>query len=367
MADRFPDDCNSIRNNCCGILLFPFIVSVIICTLGVFLNAIADNIQLVIISRILIGIGASSPYICALKIIFSQFPKSKHNFYTGLTSALAMLGILLFSRVLEFLIITYNWRVATYFLTCLGLLLIATLLVLKPSKKSIKVYNSNYSFVEIIKIIKTKELWLYTFVTICLYLPLPVFSDIWAGAILAKKYEFTNIITCQISMSGYLGCLIGSLILSNLRQERMVIICSIIGSLSLMLIIMYLETSIMALYLMFFAIGFCAGASIISYRAIARYVDIKYLALSFSVLSTFYVFGLGVINYIIGLITDYLWSGSLGEYNERIYSATNYQHSVTIVIFPIMTIAIILMLPKFSLLKINYQNLYQPLKETAVK
>lgn len=327
------------------------IASVIICTLGVLLNAAADNIQLVILSRFLIGIGSASPYICALKVIFDQFPKSKQKFYTGLTLSIAMLGMIIFSKLLEIIITIYDWRIATYFLMALGIALIITLVITKPKNRFIKAHNSLYSYEKIIKVIKTKELWLYTFVSICVYIPLPVFADVWAGAILAKKYGFSNILTCQISMSSYLGCMIGSLLLSNLTQERLILICSMIGSLTLMLIIIYSEVSLIALYIMFFIIGFCAGSIIISFRSVAKYVGIESLALSLGILGSFYYSGLGVVNYTIGVLTDYLWNGSLGEFNEKIYNTTNYQYSITIVILPIMITAIILIIPKLSLIK----------------
>lgn len=328
------------------------LASVIICTVGVSLNAVADNIQLVILSRFIIGIGSASPYICAMKVIFDQFPKSKQNTYTGLTLAIAMLGMIIFSKLLEILITLYDWRTATYLLIFLGLLLTATLLKFKPSKKFSKSHNANYSYSKIIDLIKTKEIWLYTFISICIYIPLPIFADIWAGEILSRKYDFTNVMTCQISMISYLGCMIGSLTLSTLSNERMVLLCSLIGSLLLMLLIMYFKTYPIILYLMFFGIGFCAGSIVISFRSIAKYVNIKSFALALGILSAFFNFGLGIINYCIGVLTDYLWDGTTGKLNECIYSLADYQRAITVVILPIMLIAITLLLPKFNLANI---------------
>ena len=323
-------------------------ISLTLCVLGVFISAQADSIELLIVSRLLIGVGSASPYICTMKIIYNQFPKAKQRFYTGLTFSLAMIGVVVFNFILQAIVNAYDWKMACYFLLCIGLVIMALYYCFKGKTNSCSNYRSKYSASKIIEILKTKEVWVYIIITICLYIPLPVFVDIWSGAILAQKYQMISSVTSGISIFGYIGSIIGGLILTVIQNEKNTLTISLIAAISFILSSVYFELSIYYLYTVFFMIGFCTGSVVISFRSIARYVDPNILGLAFGVTNTCSMFGLGAINYLIGKVVDYRWNGDATELGEKIYTSMNYQYAITAILLPIMLVGIILSLMKWE-------------------
>lgn len=323
-------------------------ISLALCTSGVFLCVQADNIELLIISRLLIGLGSASPFICAMKVIYNQFPISRQSFYSGLTLALAMIGVVLFNFILQDIVTAYGWREASYFLLFIGIMLMVSFYNTKRITSAACNYRSKYSPSKIVHILRTKEVWGYIIITICLYIPLPVFADIWSGAILNQRYDFSPNIISQISICCYIGCIIGSLILPIIRNERYTLIISLITAIIFMLIAIYVELSIILLYTIFFLIGFCAGSVIVAFRSVEKYVDSNALGLAFGITNTCAMLGLGAINYLIGIVVDYLWNGDLTILGEKLYANTNYQYAITAVILPVISLGIILSLIKWD-------------------
>ena len=319
-------------------------ISLTLCVLGTFVSAQADSIELLIVSRLLIGMGSACPYICTMKIIYNQFPKSRQNLYTGLTFSLAMVGVVLFNFILQSIVDAYNWKMACYFLFSIGSVIMILFYYFKDLTSSCSNYRSKYSASKIIEIIKTKEVWAYIVITICLYIPLPVFVDIWSGAILAQKYQMISSVTSSISIFGYIGSIIGGVLLTTIANEKNTMTISLIAATSFILSSVYFELSIYYLYAIFFMIGFCTGSVVISFRSIAKYVDPNSLGLAFGVTNTCSMFGLGAINYIIGKVVDSVWNGDLTEAGEKLYTSMNYQYAITAVLLPIMLLGLVLSL-----------------------
>ena len=260
-----------------------------------------------------------------------------------------MLKITVNENLLWYNLEAYGWRMASYFLLSVGLILMILFYNVKEITSSSDSYRSKYSFYKIIELIRTKEVWVYIIITICLYIPLPVFADIWSGAMLSQRYDLASSVTADISICTYIGCIIGSLILPTIQNERHTITISLLAAISFILIAIYMELSTISLYVVFFLIGFCAGSVVIAFRSVAKYVDKSSLGLAFGITNTCAMFGLGAINYIIGKAVDYLWNEDLTELGEKLYTSANYQYAITAIVLPVILLGIILSFMKWNI------------------
>ncbi len=110
-----------------------FVTCLILFTVGSLLCAVAPNIQLLIVSRFIQGMGGGGFMPIATGIVAEAFPKSRHQLIGFLTSILPI-GQIIGPNVGGWLVSAFGWRSVFWFNVPLGIItLVISAFLLKPS------------------------------------------------------------------------------------------------------------------------------------------------------------------------------------------------------------------------------------------
>jgi len=102
-----------------------FTWGIVILTIACFLSAIAPTIELLIISRVIQGIGSAMIFVTGLAIIISVFPSSERGKAIGINVTAVYLGLVTGPVLGGFLTQYFGWRSIFYLILILGLMLIS--------------------------------------------------------------------------------------------------------------------------------------------------------------------------------------------------------------------------------------------------
>src|SRR5690606_23374433 len=113
------------------------IASIMLCLSGTFLLSFAPTLEVLQISRILVGIGSACAFMCSLKIVVDYLPVGKRGFLMGTTLTLGTLGAIVAGKPLASLADHVGWRPTVSYTALFGLviLLIAFLFLPRPRKE----------------------------------------------------------------------------------------------------------------------------------------------------------------------------------------------------------------------------------------
>lgn len=289
----------------------------LIAAVGSILLGFSFNITSAIFGRVVVGLGASTLYVCALKI-FSQWYKSQEfATMTGFLISVGGMGLLVSTVPLALLSNAFGWR-APFLLTGVITLILALFvwifvrnspkeLDMSPIVDPLRVGSSSYDqkmgmFDSMVKVLRLKDYWpisIWMFCTMAIYLS---FGGLWGGPYLIQVYNMTNVEASRILLMIAVGMIIGGPMLGLLsdriikRRKIVVNISSII--LLLMMSLLYFRISsipIVGLYLICLGMGmFSVGIVGLGYALIKDLFPIEIAGTSTGI-ANFFPFFLGAL------------------------------------------------------------------------
>lgn len=321
--------------------------SIILCLGGSLLMSNSQIFLTAQISRILIGAGSASAFMCSLKIVADRLPVGRRGLLMGATLTLGTLGALIAGKPLVYFLDDYGWRTTLAFTALFGIvLLLFTLIFLpkQPSKQTKSFSKNDLQDVgkNIISIIKNNRVMLYGFLAIGLYTPLSALADLWGTAFIMQKFSLPRAEAAQTTMMMYVGLAAGSLIMPWICEkynllDRAIQICSL-GIIILFGFLLYgpvINTTELTLLLI--CLGFFCGAEMMCFTGALLYSNPNNSGLTIGIVNTLNMLGGAILQQLIGYSLDFHWEGLLDEKGIRIYESHHF-----VLAFSVLTAVIIL-------------------------
>ncbi len=191
----------------------PVVASVLMCSVGVLLFAIASNATVLSIARLLMGVGSAFAFLSNVKVASLWFDPKKMPLFIGLTLAAGTLGAKIAGSPLVYLLDALGWQSALELLAGAGgLLALTSWLVVKDvtvsdlqqRKESIReeLRHIVNSFVAIAKEPLSLVVGIYG---LSMYLPLSGFCDLWGAAYIEDIYGVSRAVATDMSWLIYFG------------------------------------------------------------------------------------------------------------------------------------------------------------------
>jgi len=309
--------------------------SITLCVIGGWLFSWTDNFVILQLSRVLIGLGSASAFMCAVKIAADNFPQEKRGILIGATLAIGSVGALISGNLLLLLVEHYNWRIASAISAYLGIFVFFVVYsrVQKSTKITLNTHSMKESFNAIVKILRNREIMLYAILAIGLYTPLSTLADLWGAAFLKQKFGITHQEASNLSLYLYVGLGFGSVLLpwmaerkGKLRQS--IIICSYVVAFLFIIVIYSTTLTKSQLTILMLSIGFFCGAEMMCFTVAlekARGNSGEIIG----VVNTLNMLGNAILQQFVGLLLDYGWSGEYTETNLRQYSTSNFTFAMS--------------------------------------
>jgi MFS family permease len=302
--------------------------SIILCLLGAFAMALAQDLTSLQISRILIGMGSASAFMSALKIAADYLPAGKRGFLMGATLTLGTLGAMATGSYLVPLVQSAGWRSVTNSLGFLGFA-VTLLAIIGIHLKTSGSRKVSFDWRDITKIIKNRQIMIYALLAVGLYTPLSVLADLWGTAFLMKKYELAQATAASSSGMLFAGLCAGSLILPWLCEKYDCLDIAIqVCSFGILFLFGFLllgpELEMTSLRLVLVAVGFFCGAEMMCFTGAVQATTAQNSGLTLGVVNTLNMLGGAVLQHIIGYILDFQWKGLVDPSGVRLYDTEQF-------------------------------------------
>lgn len=327
------------------------LISIICCLCGTLLFASADSLELLQVSRILVGLGSACAFMCALKVVVDYLPSGRRGFLMGTTLTLGTLGALVAGKPLALFAEAIGWRLALSgtVMIGVGILLFAYYFLPTPKADTLLVMRENALksiFKQIAQVFRLKYVMLYAFLAIGVYTPLSVLADLWGVAFLMQKYALSRVDAAATSMMMYVGLGLGCLLLPWLSEKyhllnRSIMLCTF-GVLAVFAMLLYGPlVSIGWLQCLLVILGVCCGVEMLCFTGASNFTLPHNVGTTLGVVNTLNMLGGGFLQQLIGVALDKVWAGHFDADGLRLYTTHDYTIALSI-LFAIVAICSLL-------------------------
>ena len=299
------------------------VLSLLFMIINTMIEAFANNIYIIAITRFFIGISSSFSLISNLKISSYCFSKENISYVSGVIITIGMLGGLIAQTPFILLKQYFAWRMILLILSIIGLfILILTLILVKDFQYKDKKINNKYlqknnkkkSYGKIIKEIfafsTNIQNWYLGFFICFFNAPMFILGALWGEFYLIKYYHISKLFSSYIISMLFFGSIIGYPIIGKLSDIlKMKKILMVTGS--LITFILFSITILLKCYLnkyilliIFFIIGFNLSVQGLVYSILFDINDKKDLAKSNSLISILTMLGGGLAQSVFGYLIN---------------------------------------------------------------
>lgn len=312
--------------------------SISLCMVGTFLLGMAESFWLAKLSRLLVGAGSGTAFMCALKVAADRLPAGKRGFLMGTTLAFGTVGALTAGKPLVALLDTFAWREVVNLTGFLGvfLLLWVYLFVTRFRKDGSKTHGIAYKEIlgGIYGIITNRRVMLYGFLAVGVYTPLSALADLWGTAFIMQKFELTRAQAAQCNMMMYVGLAVGSFFLPGFCEKynllnRAIQVCSFGLLLDFGLLLYGPDLGSGGLMILLTLLGFFCGAEMMCFTGALEYSNPENSGLTIGVVNTLNMLGGAILQWLIGWGLDFQWTELVDERQVRIYNTDQYINALS--------------------------------------
>jgi len=307
------------------------VFSTLTCALATLFFALSHSFILSLFDRFLMGFGSSFSFVCLLVIVSNWFPQRFFGFFAGVSQFIGAMGPMIAGGPLVSWLINnhISWRFALIKIGAFGVVLtLLSLLFVKDKPRgrqaSLLLVSTNEPIlVRLKRLLKIKQVWVVALYSGSIYVAISVMAALWGTSYLQAVglSQTSSAYMISIAWVAYaIGCP-GFGFLSDLTKRRKpyLILCAILGLVSISLILYGHFTSKAVYEVLFFTLGLAATGQNVGFAAIAEHAspDTKASALGLNngMISLFDTILPFVIGYLI-----FLSSGSSNAQNLPMHS-----------------------------------------------
>lgn len=319
------------------------ISSIVLCLAGSTLMAFSHIFFLVQLSRIFIGAGSASAFMCSLKIVADRLPPGSRGLLMGVTLTLGTVGALVAGKPLVYFLDAVGWRTTMLYTTAIGVIILIFAFIFLPKRSKHRLNLAQESIQSetknLFSILKNKQIVLYAFLAVGLYAPLSALADLWGTAFLMQKFSLARADAAHTIMMMYIGLAIGSLFMPWMCEKYNLLNLAIqvcgFGIITLFAFLLYgPEITSIPLTILLLCLGFFCGAEMMCFAGALLYTNPNNSGLTIGIVNTFNMLGGAILQQFIGYSLDFQWDGLLNEKGMRMY--TTYQFEVALSILTIV-------------------------------
>ena len=254
-----------------------------ICTLGTFWFSFTSSFFPAILSRMMMGFGASFAFVSMLVLLLNWFPQKHFGFLSGLSQMLGTVGGILAGGPMAFLLNAFDgdWQLILRGLGFVGIIitiLIYTVVRNKPPRTSGALIPLTYSQSikkDFLNLMKRKKVWCVVFYAGLVYCSAPLLGAFWGTTFLVSKGYSKEIAATIISLV-WVGMAFGSpfwgWLSGRIKKRKMVLVtAAAVGLLSSSVLFFPIKWEWL-LCVMIFGLGLGAAGQALSFASATEIV-----------------------------------------------------------------------------------------------
>ena len=287
------------------------LIALALVIIGLFMVVFSHKVTILMIARLVMGLGGAFSLIGCVRIASNWFPTEKLGFVIGVIISIGMLGGMVAQTPLQLLVNYFGWRGALACVGWFGVLvwLLIKLFVQNAPKQLQNLYQTRAKEVKQDAILKMlwravgkPQNWICGLFVGLINVPTWMLGGLWAKSYLLNVYpHFTEVMVTSITGELFLGMVIAYPLwgaLSNFfgRRKPLLIVGAILSLLNVILIIAAsAQSSYLEINVLFFLLGVFTSVQTIAYPLVAKINSPKVTSSATSILSMNSLFWGGVI------------------------------------------------------------------------
>jgi sugar phosphate permease len=266
-----------------------------------------------------------------------------------------MIGAMFGQNLLKRMVIDLSWDYTLYYAGIAGFILAPAIWFLvrdkpadndttPPRQMPQSYFSYQQLFQDIIKVMRTPQIWINGLIGGLIILPTTIFAELWGAPFLEQYYALDSATAVKATSMIFLGWAMGGplagLISDRTQRRRLpLMLGSITGMMVLLVVIYYPPLPTVVLFSLLVLFGILSSVEIIVF-AVARENSPDGVTGTAIALTNFMVVCAGFMQWLVGKMLDRLWDGTLIN-GYPYYSAKGYH--LALMILPIsMLVAFIL-------------------------
>lgn len=315
-------------------------IASVVCAVGCAFYGFGTKFWVLILGRILLGIGSAFAFIGMVYICSHWFEKRKVATLLAVGNSLGMVGAIAGEGPLALSVDKFGWRLPMIALGAIGLLLAVIMFFSLTGGSDTKVEKQEKEAREKVSVLenlksvaKNPQTWLVGIATFLIYSTTTAFAALWGVPFLESAYNMTKDgASFAVSMI-FVGWIVGGPIIGRIsdvtrHRRAWLILASILGAISMSILIYYLHLNRFFLYLLLLLIGIFSSAENLCYILAIEHNEKKAKGVA-SAFTNFLLFlGAANVPIIVGFLLNAFWTGNM-QNGVPVYSAQNYQLALT--------------------------------------
>ncbi|MCM3177498.1 MFS transporter [Cytobacillus horneckiae] len=308
------------------------IIGTLLSGVGTLVYSVADNGWILVLARLLCGIGDATIWVNLVLILSQWFKVQEFSMLVGLAGMTGSFGFLLATVPFSTWIASFGWR-APFFVVGIVLVLLGMLLyfvLVKQPERRFPIEKANnkskekYEKTSVVlrRLISSRQAWatfLCHFGVVGTYIG---FIGSWAVPYGMDMYSLSRSNASQLIMYGLIGAIIGAPLTSwisnkiqSIKRPYLIIHVIVLACWSIFLLFEG-RPSYPVLIILFFIIGYANGASTLTFAVVRQSFNIKEVGLVSGFANTGGFLSAVLLPSIFGKILDYFNAGgSLAGYH----------------------------------------------------
>ncbi len=315
------------------------VIAMAVCALSTAIFAMAYHAPLAIISRFLLGFGASFAFVGPIVLAGRWFHARYFALVVGSIQVMGCLGAMMGGAPVVRLMHLLGWRAMLFATALLGvalvLMFIWTLQEYPPGAKR-EDQAARVSMRQCMcQVLACRQSWGIVLAAFACWTPIAVFAELWGVPFLVRSYHLSDYQAALGTMMIWLGVAIGSPVvgyLSDYIQSRKVpvLICLSFGLLASLWLLFMPSTSWFVTEVELFVLGLTAAAQPVTF-AMMRESHTPDVAGTAAGLTNMGVVSTGMIlQPFVGYYLQHGWQHHFAH-GTPVYSVVAYQHALSIV------------------------------------
>lgn len=321
--------------------------SVFLCIIGSFCVAITDSFWVALLGRIIIGIGSASAFLSVAKVSLEEFGARHQSLFFGITMMAGTVGALNGGNTIAYLLESITWRQTLLLLCGVGIFVMVlnffglrkknSLFRLK-SKSSQETHDISQALLSVLSIFKLRQCWISSIVALGIYSSVSVLADLWGVSFCMQVSHLTRPQAAQLTSLIYVGLCLGSLVIPLLsqklgRKKDLIIGCLAIIFLNLVFLVTgFFKHSVVLTGILFFNIGFFAGSEMLCFGHACETGSSKNSGTVTGFINGTVMMGGASLQYLVGIILDWLWQGQRDLQGGALYSEEAYSLAFMVIL-----------------------------------
>lgn len=247
----------------------------LICTMGVFIFALANSIYIAILARMIMGVGSAFAFVCLLTFTLSWLPKRFSGLFFGLAQLLGAIGPMLAGAPLVLMLYKFhdNWHMVIAVIGVIGLML--TLLIALFVRNNPNVAKTIRLTQQLSLLFKDTQAWKIVIYTATVYFSLALLGTLWGTTYLETRgfsHTHAALITSTMWFGLAFGCPLAGAISDLIKRRKpLLVAASGLGIIISTTILVTPYNSSSLFITLFFLLGIASSGQSIAFNVIAEH------------------------------------------------------------------------------------------------